>query len=731
MNAQYLVSFATWPLLFWLPGLSLVEALNLRGERGVRAAVSLLLSPVVTMLWMWAGALAGIHLGGTWVLGLVVISMVCISARWLISRDHRDWRRLVPPVDVFVILLWALIVSMVIPQSGLAAGMQWNDSFHTLLTQQIVDQGRIPFTLPNFMPEYKLAYPPSFHFVAAAWHSLSRIPIRLLVPRTAGVFAALAAVGVYAIAHRLADRRSAIWAGLIAASFVSAGVAHEYMYGTGPMVASMTLFTLAIAGSLDTSQRRWMVISGLGSFAMVITYPFGALPGGIWCLALAIAALVSANWTALVNVGVAFGGIVLAAAALPLVGLVTAETAKSEGGGGGVLVLLVRAIRSVYVGPYHAEMIGWTVSGLCVLLALGVLWIISLEKQTFASLALSVFSTIALATYFVVYSHELNAIGFSPNMTVLYAFAPVTALAGSGASWVWSRLIEAPPSLRKRPTAFVVLLALVALLFVSASYLKATSLRNQAHASSYVKTEDLAALRWILLHSRPTDRVVDNGLSDAGFWVPALTSRGTLFSYTGWPSLPPWGEIKSYLKVSPSAPWERAQLQFVGGDITISGLGPISGEAPARYIVGSARTFREGTIGSDRETLRLPVDSYFIAIAYPPDTHPDSQVALSVNTPGGGSRVFKTTEPQMRRSYYATRDEAIRAQDGEKVPTLTLGGFDWQKLRKAGYRYVYLGSSMGDADHRILDPASLSTDPSLRMVHTVGNAAVLEIFPAK
>jgi hypothetical protein len=104
-------------------------------------------------------------------------------------------------------------------------------------------------------------------------------------------------------------------------------------------------------------------------------------------------------------------------------------------------------------------------------------------------------------------------------------------------------------------------------------------------------------------------------------------------------------------------------------------------------------------------------------------------VKITVATPGGGTRVFRITDDQWRRTYFPNRASAVLASTGENVKPLEVHDLDWGKLRAEGYRYVYLGSYQGDPEHRILDRIPVLEDKSLRTVFEWRSAEVLEILP--
>lgn len=719
-----LAAVLTWPLLFWIPGSALIGWLRPDSDRASRAAQSLLLSPILVATWLWIGALVGVRLGVVWVAALPAISAAAIGVLLYRRRDIQ-WRDLMPTVGLAGVFAWSIIVIVVIPQRGLTAGMQWNDSFHTLLAQQLIDLGRIPYTIPDFMPGYRLGYPPSFHFLPAAWGLLSGAPLRQLVPLAAGLMGALAPVGAYAIARRLSDGVAAVWAGILAASFLAVGVTHEYTYGTGPMVSAMSILPLAVAGSLLSPPRRGLVLAFAGTMGAVLFYPFSALPTAIWCVALMLVSVVPPQRDRLLGAVVALSGAVGAVVIMPLMGLATSGNAAAEGGGGSTFVLLSRVVASIYFGKYSAEVLGWATPALLVLLVLGATAIVVAPREKRRdSLAVLMFILIGCTTYFFVYSSQLNAIGFSPNLIILYVFTPLFALAGAAVGWLWSSAQSVTP---RRGVGFVIRIALVAAIMVgvgAAGYDKATRLRESAHRSSFVKADDVAAIEWVEAHSNADDRVFNDGMSDAGFWIPALAGRRTFTWYAGWPTLPPWGQLSSVLESSPPDVWAVATVQVVGSDITLSGLGKRKGFEP-KYTLAGTGSWSEGPIETDEFKLPSANNDYILTIVYPPGRYPDDSVTIALTTPGGGKRSFKISDHQMRRTYFTGKENAFKTE----MP-VRLASFDWARLKADGYRYVFLGSAQGDPGHALLDRDAIASDPQLREVFASGGARVFEIVPA-
>lgn len=327
--------------LFVLPGLALVlwfkpwpQALvgsaSDAPDLGLALALVVALSVAVwPVLLLWA-SLVGLSLarGGVWVVvavfgGLGAYRIWKERGRWAARLRALLPRDPLPEIALGAVLMLAIgtrllqVRELVVPA--------WVDSVHhTLITQLIMEQGRVPASFEPYISVPDFHYHFGLHANAAAFAWLGGLPAHQAVLLLGQVFNAAAALAAYALASAFTRRR---WAGVgaalvvgalsfLPAYFVSWG---RYTQLTGLLLLPAACLVTAWQLGAPSSRRGELFLAGLLLAGMALTHyrvlVFYAL---FWlcypALALWRARGAKVAWIGLVERGAALGGLALALA---------------------------------------------------------------------------------------------------------------------------------------------------------------------------------------------------------------------------------------------------------------------------------------------------------------------------------------------------------------------------------------------------------------------------------
>jgi len=170
-----------------------------------------------------------VFLGLTNLLGLHTLPAIAISlfllcwvAGLLVQKPWQHSFKKSPPFKLDRIALWLILtIGFVISLWGICnevAGLGSDSYHHTLITQMIMDQGRLPQDYGSFLPIISFRYHYGFHALAAFLGWVSGIPARLLVLALGKVLISLCAAAVALATEKISGRRAA---GLMATVIVA------------------------------------------------------------------------------------------------------------------------------------------------------------------------------------------------------------------------------------------------------------------------------------------------------------------------------------------------------------------------------------------------------------------------------------------------------------------------------------------------------------------------------
>ncbi len=259
--------------LFLFPGYALLVVLRPRRDLAL-----------VEMLCAAGGlslaVVPGILYGSTFSLGkrltpiyvvvfIVAAGGICI---WDWIRRFLDWQKLKRRTFNGVPLLLGIVFLMTLSTRLFMVRdinyPLWTDSYHhTLITQLIVDTGKVPSSYAPYAPIDSFTYHFGFHALAAWFHWLSGVAVPRSVVLVGQVINALAALTVYLFTRRLFGRQSA---GLVAALIVGL-VAHIPTFfvnwGRYPQLDAQVLLPVVMVLFMDalnpgvSRPKHWLLVA--------------------------------------------------------------------------------------------------------------------------------------------------------------------------------------------------------------------------------------------------------------------------------------------------------------------------------------------------------------------------------------------------------------------------------------------------------------------------------------
>lgn len=294
-------------LIFLGPGFFTLQFVNFRRELGFGFVLT---AAFGLSLGEWA-----VFLGFTNLLDIPISPVTAVSlflfcwaaGLWL----QKPWRHV--SKDLFRVkwdrmALWAiLVIGFVFSLWSIrheVAGLGSDSYHHTLITQMIMDQGRLPQDYGSYLPIISFRYHYGFHALAAFLGWVSGIPARLLLLVLGKILVSLCAAAVALLTEIISGRRLA---GLMAAVIVGVtSVLPAYMLTWGRYTQLAGLIILALfliffwlwlkqdfkpggipalailAAGMGLTHYRIVAMAAVGALVLVLAQGLGHYRWGDW-----------------------------------------------------------------------------------------------------------------------------------------------------------------------------------------------------------------------------------------------------------------------------------------------------------------------------------------------------------------------------------------------------------------------------------------------------------------
>ncbi len=515
-------------LLLWLeplPDTNLVETLCLA------PLVSLALYPLL-LFWLglagasWSAPLLRLFLT---VCSLLVIWRLAQRDTRTVPRDMIPW--LLAVGGLFVL---ALAIRLVVIRG--APYPSWDDSYHhTLITQLILDSGRVPASYQSYAPLDQFHYHFGYHAYSAFLAWATGLPAHRTVLWGGQVLNALTVPSVYLLVVRLArDKRAALLAAVLAA-IVCRNPGYYVNWGRHPQLAGQVLLlpalTLAAAATQATAKRwRAAALGGVLAAGLALTHYRVAIFYLVGILVLGATLVVArrerGGGQALLSlVALACLALLLVAPWLPSLLTKTSDAAQQVAARGDTG-------QYDYITLDFVLDMGLRLPVLIVSLVSGVWLLIRARRRPLGALTLAWLGiTILLA------NPSVSGIpsGFLPNGTVIVAlYLPAAILTGLAASDLYGLLQQRLPQNRRVALKVSGILVVVAVGAAGGVDMIRTGYDPWWRLLS---NPDLAAMEWVR-ENTPEDAVFAVGFDywisaslsgiDGGYWLPYSAQRQTL-----------------------------------------------------------------------------------------------------------------------------------------------------------------------------------------------------------
>lgn len=432
----------------------------------------------------------------------------------------------------------------------------WSDSLHhTLLTQLVAENGRLPTTLEPYFPNLLDMYHLGLYAISGTVGMLAPVPPHTALLWTAQMLNALCGVGLYLALDRYAGRTGAV-VGLAIAGLFSAHPALWVNWGRFTQLSSQVimlfawLFTLesvrqAISGQRESrSQTAWFIFFSALSTAALFLLHFRV---AIFYLPLLLLSLLAVCWRAgetavywRISKRLAAIGIFSLLLVLPVLTAAAAIYFSTRATiSPDVPAQVVEELRQNYyifplsTVPYLAAPV-W-------LLALGGLaGLVGLWRRHWLILVTLVWLLLLLiiGNLYLLNIPALNVTNLGAVLIMFYL--PLGLLIGGAVAIIWPLLpTTAYPWLTK---GLIVLLLLASL---PAAHARATTIETYRH---FVTPADLTAMAWIETNVPANAVFAINAYfwlpqfahgTDAGYFLPYLTGHQIVTSSMLSDGLPP------------------------------------------------------------------------------------------------------------------------------------------------------------------------------------------------
>lgn len=442
----------------------------------------------------------------------------------------------------------------------------WSDSLHhTLLTQLVAQNGRLPYTLAPYEPSTLDMYHLGLYAISGSVELLSKVPAHTAVLWTSQFLNGLCGLGVFFVLSRMGSRVGSV-IGAVVVGLLSLQPAWYVNWGRYTQVASQTILFITWMVTSEamhywrTAGRRFSV-EGIG-----LILAASALNAGLFLIHFRVAGLyiplllISIIWQiyraakegrqvknlipSLVLVGV-ISLLLILPALIPAMKVYIQESRATIQSGGPSL--------EYYDSPISA-LIGltaqpWLIVVTAIALMIGLL---TLDKIILAMLLWLVFTWLIGNAYRVGF-FWLSFINYS-GIVIMY-YLPISVIIGQAAEILLQRVSH--PLLKPIKSA---LIPIVLFLGFIGSHMR---VNGQEEMRFFVTQPDLQAMAWIQ-DNTPQDATFAintyNWLgtnphgTDAGYWIPYFTGRKTntgtmMFSY-GPPDYVKWVNQTSDLVVN-------------------------------------------------------------------------------------------------------------------------------------------------------------------------------------
>jgi hypothetical protein len=535
--------------LVTMPGLALVlllrpfDDLDMLETLCLGAMTSLALFPV---LLFWVG-LVGAQWSAFSVRGALLVAAGLVV--WRLGFSRGAWPTLGKPVSGPALMLGLIMALTLASRLYVIQGIPYPpgaDSYHhTIITQIILDTGRVP---ANYYPFAKLdsfSYHFGFHAYSAALAWITGLPAHRAVFWGAQYLSALSVPSVYLLVSRLArDRRAALIAAVVA-GLTCHMPAYYMIWGRDTQLMGQVVLGAAIAATVDVACQarfRWqailcgaLLLAGLTlSHYRVAMFYIAFLP--ILGLALSIWQHRNLRGLARVALGLLCMGsltVLLIAPWIPIMlerlPALTPATATSD-----LTIPVGYALTLDQVATW-----GLKPALLCLTVMAG-LWALFVlrRKPLGAGVLLWAAFLLGLATP-----------GISPipwsyityNVVIIALYLPAAVIIGLAVSDLVPAPLsglaqgDMPVALRIRPVRRVEPLLIVGVL-LAALGLQVTLDLPSLPRHELVRNSDVQAMEWVRAHTPPDAVFAVDPLFyrpgalagyDAGFWLPYIARRST------------------------------------------------------------------------------------------------------------------------------------------------------------------------------------------------------------
>ena len=501
------------------------------------------LSIAAVPLVLYASTYLGLQLTAGRTIGfLLVAGGVCLWDWW---RRFSGWRnrmhQRIDPVNLLLGVVFLMSLGARIWMVRDIAYPLWTDSYHhTIITQLIIDMGKVPSSYEPYAPIDQFTYHFGFHALSAWVHWLSGSPVPRSVVLVGQIINALAVPSCYLLTLRLFRSRSAGLVSALVVGLVSQMPTLFVNWGRYSQLSGQTLLPVLMILTIDAFDPRaapvydW-ILGGIGAAGLFLVHIRIFLFYGLFAGLLLLFKLARALHRRKPDqVKYLFtGGVTMAGVAL----IVTAPWLWRfyKGFGSTVIHELVQGYQPQRDSSYFAwraqDVIDFGMQGyLLILAAMGGLWGIFKRESNIYLMV------IWLASMFIAANCYL--VGLTPlvsNVTVIiliYLFGAVMIgyLAGE-----LIRLSMACASNRRWISHIPRWCASTGFVLATAVGVRYT-VRLVEPQNGFVRPADLDAMQWIqknvpqeaLFHisTRFWTPLVAHGL-DAGYWLPFLATRQT------------------------------------------------------------------------------------------------------------------------------------------------------------------------------------------------------------
>lgn len=216
----YWVKLAVGLMLFLGPGYLLLQVSSTAKEldltHSLIASFSISIA-FLAILFEFANILNVVFSAAT----LIPLFLLCGLVGVLISKPWRKKFKLDKSIKYFRVALWFMLVIYFLINlwsiRNEVAGSGSDSYHHTLITQMIIDNGRLPHDFGQFFPIISFTYHFGFHTTAAFLGWTSKIPTILLILVVGKILVILCSASISLLTEKITGNR---WAGLISAVVV-------------------------------------------------------------------------------------------------------------------------------------------------------------------------------------------------------------------------------------------------------------------------------------------------------------------------------------------------------------------------------------------------------------------------------------------------------------------------------------------------------------------------------